>query len=94
LKFILKACENFISISCSYKNFIYFNLNHNTFYKNFIKLNKFNIFESTYKNLLIKYLSKSKNKIKLNKYILILLLFIINIILIKLKEINILKIKK
>ena len=64
LKFILKACVHFISISCSFKNFIYFNLNHNTFYKNFIKLNKFNIFESTYKNLLIKYLSKSKNKIK------------------------------
>ena len=64
LKFILKACVHFISISCSYKNFIYFNLNHNTFYKNFIKLNKFKIFESTYKNLLNKYLSKSKNKIK------------------------------
>lgn len=60
----MKACIHFISISCSYKNFIYFNINHNTFYKNFIKLNKFNIFESTYKNLLIKYLSKSKNKIK------------------------------
>ena len=29
-----------------------------------MKLNKFNIFESSYKNLLIKYLSKSKNKIK------------------------------
>lgn len=64
LKFILKACVHFISISCSFKNFIYFNLNHNSFYKNFIKLNKFNIFESMYKNLLIKYLSKSKNKIK------------------------------
>lgn len=64
LKFILKACVHFISISCSYKNFMYFNLNHNTFYKNFIKLNKFKIFEYTYKDLLNKYLSKSKNKIK------------------------------
>ena len=33
-------------------------------YKNFMKLNKFKIFESTYKDLLNKYLSKSKNKIK------------------------------
>ena len=29
-----------------------------------MKLNKFKIFESTYKDLLNKYLSKSKNKIK------------------------------
>ena len=64
LKFILKACVHFISISCSYKNFIFYDLNYNTFYKNFIKLNKYKIFESTYKNLLSKYLSKSKNKIK------------------------------
>jgi len=48
-------------------------------YKNFMKLNKFKIFESTYKDLLNKYLSKSKNKIK-QIYIQILLLFIINII--------------
>jgi hypothetical protein len=53
LKFILKACVHFISIYCSYKNFIYFNLNHNTFYKNLFKLNKFKIFESTYNDLLI-----------------------------------------
>lgn len=64
LKFILNACVYFISISCSYKNFIYNNLNPNTFYKNFMKLNKYKVFESTYKNLLKKYLSKSKNKIK------------------------------
>jgi len=78
-------------IHCRHKNFIYFNVNHNTFYKNFIKLNKFNIFESTYKNLLIKYLSKSKNKIKqiytdtsfYNKYNITNVIFI-----------NILKIKK
>ena len=63
LKFILKACIYFISISCSYKNFVYKNLNHNTFYKNFMKLNKYKIFESTYNKLLNKYLSKSKNKI-------------------------------
>ena len=62
LKFILSACVHFINISCSYKNFIYFNLNHNTFYKNFIKLNRYKIFESTYKLLLHKYLNKYKNK--------------------------------
>ena len=63
-KFLLQACIHFISISCCYKNFIFYNLNHNTFYKNFIGSNRYKIFESTYKNLLIKYLSKSKNKIK------------------------------
>jgi len=63
LKFILSACVYFINISCSYKNFVYFNLNSNTFYKNFMKLNKHKIFESTYNKLLNKYLSKSKNKI-------------------------------
>lgn len=100
LKFILKACVHFISISCSYKNFIYFNLNHNTFYKNFIKLNKFKIsypFRVARLNLPTRiYLINIylKLKIKLNKYILTLPLFIINIILIMLKEISILKIKK
>lgn len=64
LKFILEACVYFISISCSFKNFNFNNLNNNTFYKNYMKLNKFKIFESTYKLLLKKYLSKSKNKIK------------------------------
>ena len=44
LKFILKACVHFISISCSYKNFMYFNLNHNTFYKNIIN-NKIKIYK-------------------------------------------------
>lgn len=95
LKFILKACVHFISISCSYKNFIYFNLNHNTFYKIFIKLNRFKIsypFRVARLNLHTRiyliniYLNL---KIKLNKYILTLLLFIINIILIMLKEISI-----
>ena len=31
LKFILEACVYFINISCSYKNFVYYELNHNTF---------------------------------------------------------------
>lgn len=39
--------------------YIIFIFAYNTFYKNYMKLNKFNIFESTYNNL-----SKSKNKIK------------------------------
>ncbi len=100
LKFILKACVYFISISCSFKNFNFNNLNSNTFYKNYMKLNKFKIsypFRVARLNLHINFYSINiclNQKIKLNKYILILVLFIINIILIKLKEINILKIKK
>lgn len=62
LKFILNACVYFISISCSFNKFKFKNINHNTFYKNYIKLNSFNIFESTYKNLLNKYLNKNKIK--------------------------------
>ena len=31
LKFILETCVYFINISCSYKNFVYYELNHNTF---------------------------------------------------------------
>lgn len=56
----VKACVYFIHISCSYSKFNFHNLNPNTFYKNFCKLNKFNIFESTYKKLLSKYLKKKE----------------------------------
>jgi len=52
LKFILD-CVHFISISCSYKNFIYFNLNHNRFYKNFINI--IFIFSSYTLLIIIKY---------------------------------------
>jgi hypothetical protein len=33
LKLILKACVYFINISCSFNNFKFKNINHNTFYK-------------------------------------------------------------
>jgi len=62
LKEILEAILFFIKISCSWKNFIYKNINYNTIYKNFVKLNKFKIFELSYLDNLKKYLTKSKNK--------------------------------
>ena len=62
LKIIIEACLFFIKISSSWKNFKYNNINYNTIYKNFIKLNKFNIFSNTYAMLLNKYLKKGLNK--------------------------------
>lgn len=62
LKTILNAILFFIKISCSWKNFIYKNINHNTIYKNFIKLQKHKIFELSYIDNLKKYLKKSTNK--------------------------------
>jgi len=62
LKEILKAILFFIKISSSWKNFIYKNINHNTIYKNYIKLNKYKIFELSYLDNLKKYLKKSKKK--------------------------------
>ena len=62
LKEILEAILFFIKISSSWKNFIYKNINYNTIYKNYIKLNKYKIFELSYLNNLKKYLKKSKNK--------------------------------
>ena len=59
---ILEAILFFIKISSSWKNFIYKNINYNTIYKNFIKLNRYNIFELSYLDNIKKYLKKSKNK--------------------------------
>jgi hypothetical protein len=62
LKEILEAILFFIKISSSWKNFIYKNINYNTIYKNYIKLNKYKIFELSYLDNLKKYLKKSKKK--------------------------------
>jgi len=62
LKEILEAILFFIKISSSWKNFIYKNINYNTVYKNYIKLNKYKIFELSYLDNLKKYLKKSKKK--------------------------------
>ncbi len=62
LKEILEAILFFIKISSSWQNFIYKNINYNTIYKNYIKLNKYKIFELSYLDNLKKYLKKSKNK--------------------------------
>lgn len=62
LKEILEAILFFIKISSSWKNFIYKKINYNTIYKNYIKLNKYKIFELSYLDNLKKYLKKSKNK--------------------------------
>jgi len=39
LKLILEVCIYFISISRPFNNFKYKNINLNTFYKNYVKLN-------------------------------------------------------
>ena len=62
LKEILEAILFFIKISSSWKNFIYKNINYNTIYKKYIKLNKYKIFELSYAYNLKKYLKKSKNQ--------------------------------
>ena len=62
LKIILEACVYFIRISCSFNNFKYKKIKPHAFYKNYVKLNKYKIFESTYNNLLNKYLNKNKIK--------------------------------
>ena len=62
LKEILEIILFFIKISSSWKNFIYKNINYNTIYKNYIKVNKYKIFELSYLYNLKKYLKKSKNK--------------------------------
>ena len=62
LKEILQGILFFIKIYSSCKNFIYKKINYNAIYKNYIKLNKYKIFELSYLDNLKKYLKKSKNK--------------------------------
>ena len=62
LKEILSACFIFLKISSSLKLFHYKNIHPSTVRKNYDKLNKYNIFRSTYLELLKKYIIKTKGK--------------------------------
>lgn len=62
---IIDAILYFIKISSSWRNFKYKNIKYNTIYKNYIKLNKYNIFENTYIDIIKRYLKKAtRGKLK------------------------------
>jgi transposase len=62
LKPIIEGCITFIKISSSWSNFNFKNIKSATIYKNYRKLNKYNIFKNCYVELLNKYLIKKTNK--------------------------------
>jgi len=72
LKIIIEECITFIKISSSWSNFNFINIKSATIYKNYRKLNKYNIFKNCYVELLNKYLIKKtneKNKLCFFRYI-------------------------
>lgn len=64
---IINAILLFLKNSCSWRNFVYKDIKYYTIQKNFYKLNKFKIFEETYKENFFKYI-KSESKGINSKY--------------------------